>query len=145
MSSAPARRTVRDSPGEQFPPGLQPDPGQIHDGPAPGEFQKGAQLAGIRCVPAIDEHGGGHRQQWVRRLGNVTGIPDRDGQIGQGERLDQGIEVVGGLTANDQGHFLEVDLMAVGLHGVEGGPPVEGGDLIGIGAQEHDPGRVVAA
>ena len=51
----------------------------------------------------------------------------------------------GGLTANDQGHFLEVDLMAVGLHGVEGGPPVEGGDLIGIGAQEHDPGRVVAA
>ena len=103
----------------------------------------------MRPLPAASRlstmHGGGHRQQRVGRVGDVADVPDRHGQVGEGEGLDQRVQVVGGLPANRQGDLLEVHLMAVGVDGEEGGPAVEGGDLVGLGAQQHDAGRVVPA
>ncbi len=49
------------------------------------------------------------------------------------------------LPTNPERDLLEVDQVPIGIHRVESGPGVERRHLVRIGADDEDPGWVVAA
>ena len=98
---------------QQTTPRGEAHPRQVGDRQAPEQAGHLGECVGpVADRPRVDDDAVRGLEQRVAQGGEVAGQPDRDGQVGQGERLDQRVEVPAGGTAHAEHDVLEADRSA---------------------------------